>query len=144
MGETRDANGRLLADSERLTPFGIWLRASSLDELPEIWNVLAGDMSLVGPRPLLEKYLPRYSVRQARRHDVKPGITGLAQIMGRNALSWEEKLEWDVRYVEQQTLWLDLKILIKTAQVVLRRVGVSAPGEATMKEFDPGPPRDSL
>ena len=129
------ADGNLLPDAERLPAFGRWLRATSLDELPELLNVLRGDMSLVGPRPLLARYLPRYSARQARRHEVRPGITGLAQVMGRNALSWEEKFEWDVRYVETHNLWLDLKILFLTVKAVVIREGISAVGEATMPEF---------
>lgn len=137
MRDTRDASGRLLSDAERLTPFGRRLRATSLDELPELWNVLRGEMSLVGPRPLLVQYLPRYNPRQARRHEVLPGITGLAQVMGRNALSWEEKFEWDVRYVEQRSTWLDLKILALTLKAVLFRSGITAKGAATMPEFDP-------
>lgn len=137
MRHAHDANGRLLPDAERLTPFGRWLRASSLDELPELWNVLKGEMSLVGPRPLLVEYLPRYSPRQARRHDVPPGITGLAQIKGRNAIGWEAKFEWDVTYVETYTWWLDLQILALTVWKVLRRDGISAQGEATMREFNP-------
>lgn len=142
MTDARDAAGQLLPDAVRLTPFGKFLRATSLDELPELLNVLRGDMSLVGPRPLLIEYLPRYSPRQARRHEVRPGITGLAQVMGRNALSWEEKFQWDVRYVETQSFWLDLKILFLTIKTVLARTGVSAAGEATMPKFDPGvPPR---
>lgn len=135
MTEARDAAGRLLSDAERLTPFGRWLRATSLDELPELWNVLRGDMSLVGPRPLLVEYLDRYTPRQARRHEVRPGITGLAQIMGRNSIGWEEKFEWDVRYVETCGLWLDVEILAKTVGAVLGRKGISAGGEATMPEF---------
>jgi lipopolysaccharide/colanic/teichoic acid biosynthesis glycosyltransferase len=138
-----DADGRLLPDADRLTPFGRWLRASSLDELPELFNVLKGEMSLVGPRPLLIKYLPRYSPRQARRHEVPPGITGLAQIKGRNALSWEEKFEWDVTYVETRSLLLDVKILFATIGKVLRRDGISAQGEATMPEFRPTTPAPS-
>lgn len=141
MLDTRDASGRLLSDAERLTPFGRWLRGTSLDELPELWNVLRGEMSLVGPRPLLVQYLPRYNPRQARRHEVLPGITGLAQVMGRNALTWEEKFECDVRYVEQRSFWLDLKILALTLKAVLFRTGISAQGEATMAEFNP--PRHS-
>ena len=137
MLDARDAQGRLLPDAERLTPFGRWLRASSLDELPELLNVLRGEMSLVGPRPLLIEYLPRYSPRQARRHEVRPGLTGLAQVNGRNALTWDEKFEWDVRYVETQTLWLDVCILALTVKKVLRREGISAAGEATMAEFKP-------
>lgn len=130
-------DGRPLPDKDRLTPFGRWLRATSLDELPELFNVLRGEMSLVGPRPLLVDYLPRYSPRQARRHEVPPGLTGLAQIKGRNALSWEDKFEWDVRYVETRSLGLDIKILLQTVVKVLRRDGISAQGEATMPEFRP-------
>jgi len=137
MLEARDASGRPLPDAERLTPFGRWLRASSLDELPELWNVLRGEMSLVGPRPLLIEYLPRYSARQARRHEVRPGLTGLAQVSGRNALTWEEKFEWDVRYVETRSFWLDLKILVRTLKAVFFREGISAVGDATMPEFNP-------
>lgn len=132
-----DPTGRPLPDEARLTRFGQWLRATSLDELPELLNVLRGEMSLVGPRPLLVEYLPRYSTRQARRHEVRPGITGLAQVMGRNAISWEEKFEWDVRYVEAQNFWLDLKILALTGWKVLVRDGISAAGSATMPEFRP-------
>jgi lipopolysaccharide/colanic/teichoic acid biosynthesis glycosyltransferase len=138
MTDARDAAGALLPDAVRLTPFGKFLRATSLDELPELWNVLRGDMSLVGPRPLLVGYLPRYSARQARRHAVRPGITGLAQVKGRNALTWEEKFEWDVRYVETQSLALDLKILLLTAKTVFVREGISAAGDATMPEFRGG------
>lgn len=141
MREARDAAGRMLPDAERLAPFGRWLRATSLDEVPELWNVLRGDMSLVGPRPLLVQYLGRYSPRQARRHEVRPGLTGLAQVMGRNAISWEERLEWDVRYVETHGLRLDAKILLLTFKAVLLRTGVSAHGEATMPEFNPGATR---
>lgn len=130
-------DGKLLPDAVRLTAFGRWLRATSLDELPELLNVLRGEMSLVGPRPLLIAYLPRYSARQARRHEVRPGLTGLAQVMGRNALSWEEKFEWDVAYVERQSLWLDLKILFLTVKTVLFRTGISAQNDATMPEFNP-------
>jgi len=139
MTDSRDAAGQLLPDAVRLTPFGKFLRAASLDELPELLNVLRGDMSLVGPRPLLVQYLPRYSPRQARRHEVRPGITGLAQVKGRNALSWEEKFEWDVRYVESQSLGLDLKILLLTVKTVVIREGISARGDATMPEFNPQP-----
>lgn len=135
MRDDRDASGRLRPDEERLTAFGRWLRATSLDELPELWNVIRGEMSLVGPRPLLIEYLPRYTPRQARRHEVRPGITGLAQIKGRNALSWEEKFEWDVAYVERQSLWLDVQILLLTVRKVLIRDGISAPGAATMPKF---------
>lgn len=140
MTDARDAAGQLLPDAVRLTPFGKFLRATSLDELPELLNVLRGDMSLVGPRPLLVQYLPRYSPRQARRHEVRPGITGLAQVKGRNALSWEEKFEWDVRYAEQQSLLLDLLILCLTVKTVLVREGISAQGDATMPEFNPARP----
>ena len=122
-------------DAERLTAFGRRLRASSLDELPELLNVLRGEMSLVGPRPLLMQYLPRYSPQQARRHEVPPGITGWAQVGGRNALTWEEKFALDVWYVDNRTLWLDMVILWHTVRAVLRREGISAPGEATMPEF---------
>ncbi|MCM0676314.1 sugar transferase [Micromonospora phytophila] len=123
------------ADGDRLTPLGRWLRATSLDELPTLWNVLRGDMSLVGPRPLLNDYLDRYSPTQARRHEVRPGITGLAQVRGRNALSWEEKFDHDVWYVDHRSLRLDLRILLETARTVLRRDGVNAEGVATAPEF---------
>jgi lipopolysaccharide/colanic/teichoic acid biosynthesis glycosyltransferase len=122
-------------DSDRLTPFGRWLRASSLDELPELWNVLLGEMSLVGPRPLLLAYLGRYSPEQARRHEVRPGITGWAQVNGRNATTWEERLMLDVWYVDNRSLLLDLRILLRTVRLVLSREGIAAPGEATMPEF---------
>ncbi|MBK9394608.1 MAG: sugar transferase [Uliginosibacterium sp.] len=135
MNSACDAQGVLLPDAQRLTRFGLWLRASSLDELPGLWSVLRGDMSLVGPRPLLIQYLPRYSSRQARRHEVRPGITGWAQVNGRNAISWEEKFELDVWYVEHQSFWLDLKILWLTAARVWARKDVSAAGHATMPEF---------
>jgi sugar transferase EpsL len=132
-----DTSGRLLPDAERLTPFGRWLRASSLDELPELLNVLRGDMSLVGPRPLLVEYLPRYRPEEARRHEVRPGLTGLAQINGRNGLSWEEKFAWDVRYVDERSLWLDMHILALTMWKVVAREGISATNDATMPEFRP-------
>ena len=135
MTEARGGDGRLRSDDERLTRVGRFLRASSLDELPQLLNVLRGDMSLVGPRPLLVQYLARYSPVQARRHEVKPGITGLAQVAGRNALSWPEKLALDVAYVDQQSLVLDLKILARTVAAVIRRDGISAAGTATMPEF---------
>ncbi len=135
MTDARDAQGHLLPDSERLTSFGRFLRASSLDELPELINILKGDMSLVGPRPLLMEYLPLYNARQAKRHDVRPGLTGWAQINGRNALSWEEKFESDVWYVENRNFWLDLKIIFLTIKKVLVREGISAAGEATMSRF---------
>ena len=142
MTNARDSAGGLLTDGQRLIPFGLWLRATSLDELPELWNVLRGDMSLVGPRPLLMQYLDRYTPEQARRHDVRPGITGWSQINGRNAISWEEKLALDVWYVDNRTLWLDLRILLMTIAKVLRREGVSAAGEATMPEFRGRPAAD--
>lgn len=135
MTNGHDDAGRLLPDAQRLTAFGRFLRASSLDELPELINVLRGDMSLVGPRPLLMQYLPRYTEEQARRHEVRPGITGVAQVKGRNALSWEEKFVWDVWYVDNRSLALDLEILAKTVVAVVRRKGISARGEATMPEF---------
>lgn len=135
----RDAigrDGRPLPDVDRLTPFGTLLRSTSLDELPELWNVLRGDMSLVGPRPLLMEYLDRYTPEQARRHEVRPGVTGRAQVHGRNALSWDERFRHDVWYVEHQSLTLDLQILMRTLTMVLRRTGVSAKGEATMSAFE--------
>ena len=135
MTDVRGAQQQLLPDSERLTSFGRFLRNSSLDELPELWNVLKGDMSLVGPRPLLLKYLDRYTPEQARRHEVKPGITGWAQVNGRNAITWEEKFALDVWYVDNRSFWLDLKILAMTAWKVLKREGISAAGEVTMPEF---------
>lgn len=135
MADAKDENGELLADSIRLTGFGRLLRKTSLDELPELYNILRGDMSFVGPRPLLIQYLPRYSREQARRHEVKPGLTGWAQVNGRNAISWEDKFKLDVWYVDNWTLLLDLKIMIMTLLVVLKRTGISAEGEATMGEF---------
>ena len=135
MTDTRDANGRLLPDAERLTPLGRVLRATSLDELPELLNVLRGEMSLVGPRPLLMQYLNRYNKEQARRHDVLPGITGWAQINGRNALTWEDKFRLDVWYVDHRSFGLDLKIIALTLFKVLRREGISQPGHATAEEF---------
>lgn len=130
-----DANGNPLPDSERLTPFGNWLRSTSLDELPELWNVLKGDMSLVGPRPLLMEYLPLYNPEQYRRHEARPGVTGWAQVNGRNAISWEEKFKLDVWYVNNQSFWLDIKIVWLTVKKVLVRDGISAEGEATMSKF---------
>ena len=138
MNDPRSAEGDLLGDAERLTNFGRWLRATSLDELPELWNVLTGDMSLVGPRPLLREYLPLYNAEQARRHDVRPGITGWAQVNGRNTISWEERFALDVWYVRNRTLWLDVTILWWTIVRVLRRHGISAAGEATMSKFTGG------
>lgn len=133
-----DSEGQPLPDSERLTDFGRWLRTTSLDELPELWNVLKGDMSLVGPRPLLMEYLPLYSCEQARRHEVRPGITGWAQVNGRNAISWEEKFALDVWYVDNRGLWLDFKILLLTVKNVLSRDGINADGEVTMPRFQGG------
>lgn len=130
-----DRHGRTLTDAERLTSFGKILRSTSLDELPALWNVLKGDMSLVGPRPLLMEYLPLYSAEQARRHEVRPGITGWAQVNGRNAISWEEKFALDVWYVDNQSFWLDMKILFMTVKKVLVRDGINAEGEATMSKF---------
>ena len=135
MTDSRGPDGQLLPDALRLTPFGRFLRAASLDELPELWNVLKGDMSLVGPRPLLVEYLPLYSADQSRRHEVRPGITGWAQVNGRNALSWDEKFKLDVWYVDHRSLWLDIKILWLTVRKVLVREGISAAGEATMSKF---------
>ncbi len=130
-----DQYGNLLSDADRLTKFGRFLRATSIDELPELWNVFRGDMSLVGPRPLLMEYLPLYSDEQARRHKVRPGITGWAQVNGRNAIGWEEKFKLDVWYVDHQSFWLDLKILWLTALKVTKRDGISPQGEATMASF---------
>lgn len=135
MTDARGADGQLLQDAFRLTAFGRFLRATSLDELPELWNVLKGDMSLVGPRPLLMEYLPLYTPEQARRHEVRPGITGWAQVNGRNALSWDDKFKLDVWYVDHRSLWLDFKILWLTLRKVLVREGISADGEATMSKF---------
>jgi len=135
MTDEQDEDGKLLPDSDRLTGFGQFLRSASLDELPELWNVLKGDMSLVGPRPLRVKYLPRYSDEQMRRHEVKPGITGWAQVNGRNAVSWPQRFDLDVWYVENQSLWLDLKIIALTICQVFQRKGISAEGHATMPEF---------
>jgi lipopolysaccharide/colanic/teichoic acid biosynthesis glycosyltransferase len=135
MRDLVDSNGRVLSDSKRLTPFGERLRSSSLDELPGLWNVIKGDMSLVGPRPLLVEYLPLYNQEQAKRHNVRPGITGWAQVNGRNAISWEEKFKLDVWYVENQSFWLDIKILFLTVKKVFVKEGISAQGEATMSVF---------
>ena len=135
MSEARDANGALLPDAQRLTRVGRWVRAGSLDEFPQLWNVLVGDMSLVGPRPLLTQYLERYSAEQARRHNLRPGMTGWVQVNGRNALGWKQKFELDVWYVDHWSLALDAKILLKTVTKVLRRKGVSNAGHATMPEF---------
>jgi lipopolysaccharide/colanic/teichoic acid biosynthesis glycosyltransferase len=138
MQDAIDATGLPLPDGERITRLGRFLRASSLDELPELWNVVTGDMSLVGPRPLLMEYIPLYSPTQARRHDVRPGVTGWAQINGRNALSWDEKFTLDIWYVDHQNLWLDVRILGQTLRKVVFREGISAPGEATMPKFTGG------
>jgi lipopolysaccharide/colanic/teichoic acid biosynthesis glycosyltransferase len=135
MTDRRGPDGALLPDAQRLTRLGRILRATSLDELPALWNVLKGDMSLVGPRPLLMEYLPLYSPEQARRHEVRPGITGWAQINGRNALSWDERFALDVWYVDRHTIWLDFRILMLTVRRVLAREGISAPGDVTMPRF---------
>lgn len=135
MKDATDKKGNALPDSERLTDFGKKLRASSLDELPELWNVLKGDMSLVGPRPLLMEYLPLYNAEQAKRHNVRPGVTGYAQVNGRNSLSWEDKFKLDTWYVEHQSFLLDMKILLKTVKKVIIKDGISAEGEATMTKF---------
>ena len=135
MTDERDEQGNLLPDAVRLTKFGQLLRSTSLDELPGLWSVLKGDMSLVGPRPLLMEYLPLYSPEQARRHETRPGITGWAQVNGRNAISWEQKFEYDVWYVDNQSLWLDIKIIFLTLKKVFVRDGISAEGEATMPAF---------
>lgn len=135
MKDAVDAQGNPLPDSERLTPFGQMLRSTSLDELPELWNVIKGDMSIVGPRPLLMEYLPLYNAEQAKRHNVRPGMTGYAQVNGRNAISWEEKFRLDTWYVEHQSLWLDFKIMLKTVKKVLAKDDINAEGEATMSKF---------
>ena len=135
MTDARDASGALLPDAQRLTPFGRFLRASSMDELPELWNVLKGEMSLVGPRPLLMEYLPLYTSEQARRHEVRPGITGWAQVNGRNAISWADKFAMDVWYVDHHSLWLDVHILWLTVKKVIYREGITAEGDATMPRF---------
>ena len=141
MTEERRPDGQFLPDAVRLTPFGRFLRSSSLDELPELWNVLKGDMSLVGPRPLLMEYLPLYTPEQARRHEVRPGVTGWAQVNGRNAISWEDKFALDVWYVDHRSMWLDIKILWLTLKQVLVRDGISAAGEATMPRFTGSTPK---
>jgi sugar transferase EpsL len=135
MAEARDAHGKLLPDGERLVPFGKFLRSTSLDELPELFNVIKGDMSLVGPRPLLMQYLDRYTPEQARRHEVKPGLTGWSQVNGRNAITWEEKFRLDVWYVDNWSIWLDIKILLITVWLIIKREGISQPGQPTMEEF---------
>ncbi len=136
MTDERDTNGQLLSDAERLTDFGRTLRATSLDELPELFNILKGEMSLVGPRPLLVEYLPRYSRRQARRHEVRPGLTGLAQVKGRNAITWEEKFEWDVKYVDKVSFAGDMKIILDTLWAVLKKEGIHSEASATMEKFE--------
>lgn len=135
MKDAVDAQGNLLPDSERLTPFGKMLRSSSLDEMPELWNVIKGDMSIVGPRPLLMEYLPLYNQEQAKRHLVRPGMTGHAQVNGRNAISWAEKFKLDTWYVENQSVWLDFKIMLKTVKKVLAKDDINEAGEATMTKF---------
>ncbi|MFW2342851.1 sugar transferase [Brevundimonas sp.] len=136
MLDAMGSDGQPLPDAERLTDFGRWLRATSLDELPELWNVLRGEMSLVGPRPLMMEYLPLYTPEQARRHEVRPGVTGWAQVNGRNALSWDQKFALDVWYVDRHTLWLDVKIIVLTLRRIVQRDGISAPGSATMEKFE--------
>lgn len=135
MKDAVDAQGNLLPDSERLTPFGKMLRSSSLDEMPELWNVIKGDMSIVGPRPLLMEYLPLYNEEQAKRHLVRPGMTGHAQVNGRNAISWEEKFKLDTWYVENQSVWLDFKIMLKTVKKVIAKDDINEAGEVTMTKF---------
>lgn len=135
MKDAVDEQGNPLPDSERLTAFGQMLRSTSLDEMPELWNVIKGNMSIVGPRPLLMEYLPLYNAEQAKRHNVRPGMTGYAQVNGRNAISWEEKFKLDTWYVENQSVWLDFKIMLKTVKKVLIRDGIHAEGEATMSKF---------
>jgi lipopolysaccharide/colanic/teichoic acid biosynthesis glycosyltransferase len=135
MKDAVDEQGNPLPDSERLTPFGQMLRSTSLDEMPELWNVIKGDMSIVGPRPLLMEYLPLYNSEQAKRHNVRPGMTGHAQVNGRNAIGWEEKFKLDTWYVENQSIWLDFKIMFKTVHKVLAKDDISAEGEATMTKF---------
>jgi lipopolysaccharide/colanic/teichoic acid biosynthesis glycosyltransferase len=136
MTDARDATGQLLSDQERLPPFGRWLRSTSLDELPELWNVLRGEMSLVGPRPLLTQYLPLYTAEQRRRHRVRPGLTGLAQTRGRNSLAWDERFRLDVEYVDNVSWRLDLRILVDTVRCVVQREGISAVNHATMPPFE--------
>lgn len=136
MRDEVDVDGQPLSDGDRLTALGRFLRRTSLDELPELWNVLRGDMSLIGPRPLLMEYLPLYTSEQMRRHEVKPGVTGLAQVSGRNAISWEEKFALDVWYVDNQSLWLDIRILVKTAMKVLQRDGITGDGVETMTPYE--------
>ena len=143
MKDVVDAEGNLLSDSERLTPFGKMLRSTSLDEMPELWNVIKGDMSVVGPRPLLMEYLPLYNEEQAKRHNVRPGMTGYAQVNGRNAISWEEKFKLDTWYVENKSTVLDFKIMLKTVQKVISKDDISEAGEATMTKFTGSKSEDS-
>ena len=135
----RDITEDLVSDEDRITPFGSWLRSTSLDELPELLNVLKGDMSIVGPRPLLPEYLPLYTTRQARRHEVRPGVTGLAQVKGRNAMPWAERLAWDVRYVDTRSFALDCRIVLDTFKVVLTREGITEEGQVAMTDFEGAP-----
>ena len=135
----RDITEDLVSDEDRITPFGSWLRSTSLDELPELFNVLKGDMSIVGPRPLLPEYLPLYTARQARRHEVRPGVTGLAQVKGRNAMPWAERLAWDVRYVDTRSFALDCRIVLDTFKVVLTREGITEEGQVAMTDFEGAP-----
>lgn len=135
MKDATDAQGNPLPDNERLTPFGKMLRSTSLDEMPELWNVIKGDMSIVGPRPLLMEYLPLYNKEQAKRHDVRPGMTGHAQVNGRNAIGWEEKFKLDTWYVENRSLWLDFKIMLQTVEKVIAKDDINEAGEATMSKF---------
>lgn len=135
MSNAKDKDGNLLPDEVRLNAYGKFLRSTSLDELPELWNILVGDMSIVGPRPLLVEYLPRYSPEQRRRHEVRPGFTGLAQVNGRNAISWEQKFNYDVQYVDNITFWGDVRVIFKTVGTVLKRDGISSATSATMEEF---------
>lgn len=143
MTDEKDADGNLLPDDQRLPKFGETLRSTSLDELPELWNVVKGEMSLVGPRPLLMEYLEHYSPEQARRHEVKPGVTGWAQVNGRNAISWEQKFEYDTWYVDNRSLWLDIKILWMTVMKVIKRDDISADGHATIEKFSGSTPKDA-
>lgn len=135
MMDMKDQDGKLLPDGERLPPFGKWLRSTSLDELPELFNILKGDMSIVGPRPLLVEYLPLYNNEQKHRHDVRPGLTGLAQVKGRNSLNWEEKFQWDIEYTKKYSPYIDVVILLETVRIVLRREGIHAEGNTTIEAF---------
>ena len=135
MNNKKDKHGKLLPDEKRLTAYGKWLRSTSLDELPELFNILRGDMAIVGPRPLLVRYLPRYNKHQARRHEVRPGFTGLAQIHGRNAISWEEKFDWDVKYVDSVSFLGDVRIILATVKTVLKKEGINSETSSTMEEF---------